>query len=127
MEEKRTALEMMGIQEGMRRQNAIARWCLGEANLSDRLTKERAKTQLERFYRDGCLWSLVHDEEMVSVRKRRQQRKQLLDEERMCPERDFDKARVEEWPTDDIHPDEMNLEESEYGRALVNESLPGTD
>ena len=72
MEEKRTAIEMMGFQEGMKRQNAILRWCHGGANLSDGLTKETAKTQLER---------LVHDEEMVSARKRRQQGKQPPHEE----------------------------------------------
>ena len=124
MEEKRTAIEMMGIQEGMRRQNAILRWCYGEANLTNGLTKETAKTQLERFYRDGCVWSLVHDEEMVSVRKRRQQGKQQLDEEPTSPKRDLDKAWLEEWPTDDIHPDELILDESEYVRAFVTESLP---
>ena len=72
---KRTAIKMMGIQEGMRRQNAILRWCHGEANLNDGLTKKTAKRQLERSYGDGCVWSLVHDEEMVSARKRRQQLK----------------------------------------------------
>ena len=95
MEEKRTAIEMMGIQEGIRRQNAILRWCHGEANLSDGLTKETAKTQLERFYDNGCVWSLVHDEEMVSARKRRQQGKQPLDEETSGPKRDLDKEWVE--------------------------------
>ena len=67
---KRTAFEMIGIQEGMRRQNPILRWCHGEAYPSDGLTKETAKTKLERFYDDGCIWSLVHDQEMVSARKR---------------------------------------------------------
>ena len=61
---------------------------------------------------------------MVSARKRRQQGKQPLDEEITCPKRDLDKACVEEWPTNDIDPNEMNLEESECGRALVHESLP---
>ena len=42
VEENRTAIEILGIQEGMRRQNAILRWCHGEANLSDGLTKETA-------------------------------------------------------------------------------------
>ena len=36
---KWTAIEMMGIQEGMKRQNAILRWCHGEANLRDGLHK----------------------------------------------------------------------------------------
>ena len=124
MEEKRTAIEMMGIQEGIRRQNAILRWCHGEANLSDGLTKETAKTQLERFYGNGCVWSLVHDEEMVSARKRRQQGKQPLDEETSGPKRDLDKEWVENWPTDDIHQIEPNSDEDEYERAFVNESLP---
>ena len=62
MEEKRTAIEMMGIEEGTGRQNAILPWCHGEANLSYGLTKETAKTQLGRFFGDGCVWSLVHDE-----------------------------------------------------------------
>ena len=44
-----TATETMGIQEGMKRQNAILRMCRGEANLRDGLSKETAKTQLERF------------------------------------------------------------------------------
>ena len=31
MEEKGTAIEIMGVQEGMKRQNAILRWCHGQA------------------------------------------------------------------------------------------------
>ena len=50
MEEKRTANEMMGIQDGMRCQSAILRWCHGEAKISvmDE-PRKRQKTQLERF------------------------------------------------------------------------------
>ena len=124
MEEKRTAIEMMGIEEGMTCKNAILWWCHGEANLSDGLTKEKAKTQLERFYGDGCAWSLVHDEEMVSARKRRQQGKQPQEEETTCPKRDLDKDWVEDWLTDAVHQNEPNLDESEYERAFVNERLP---
>ena len=29
-----------------------------------------------------------------------------------------------EGPTDDVHPDETNVDESKYERAFVNESLP---
>ena len=71
-------IEMMGFQEGMKRQDAILRWCHGEAKFSVGQTKETSKTQLELFYGDGCVWSLVHDEEIVSARKRRQQGKQPL-------------------------------------------------
>ena len=103
MEEKRTAIEMMGIQEGVKRQISILRWCHGQANLSDGLTKETTKTQLERFCGDGFVWSLVHDEEMVSARKRRQKGKQPLDEETTCPKRDLDKDWVEDWLIDANH------------------------
>ena len=71
MEEKRTAIDMMGIQEGMRRQNAILRWCHGEANLSDGQTMETTKTQKERFYGDGCVWL---DEETTCPKTRLGQR-----------------------------------------------------
>ena len=70
MEERQTAIELLGIQEGMRKRSVILRWCHGDANLSDGLTKETAKTHLDRFYHEGCVWSLVHDEESVSARKR---------------------------------------------------------
>ena len=114
----------MEEKEGMRRQNAILRWCHGEANLSVGPTKETAKTLLERFYGDGCVWCLVHDEEMVSTRKRRQQGKQPLDEETTCPKRDLDKDWVEDWLTDAIPQNEPNLDDAEHERAFANESLP---
>ena len=79
---------------------------------------------MERFYGDGCVWSLVHDEEMVGARKSRQQGKQSLDEETTCRKRDLDKDWVEDWLTDAVHQNEPSLDESEYERAFVNESLP---
>ena len=55
-EEKRTAIEMMGIQEGMRRQNAILRH--GEVNLSDGHAKETAKISVGTFlWRWMCMES----------------------------------------------------------------------
>ena len=71
--------------------------------------------------RQRCGWnvSLVTDmfEEMVRARKRRQQRKQPLDEETTCSKPDLDKDWVEDLTN------ERNLDESEYERAFVNESL----
>ena len=75
-------------------------------------------------YVGGFVWSLVHDEEMVSVRKRRQQGKQPFDEQTTCPKRDLNKDWVEDWLTDAVHQNEPNLDESEYERAFVNESPP---
>ena len=77
----------------------------------------------DRHY--GCVWSLVRNEEMVSARKRRQQVKQPLDEETTCPQRDLNKDSVEDWLTDAVRQNLPNLDEAEYERALVNESLPG--
>ena len=98
MEQKRTAIEMMGIQGGVKRQKATLWWCHGEARLSDGLTKETAKTQLDRFYGDGCVRSLVHDKEMDSARKRRQQGKLPP----TCPKRDLDTIWDDDWLTDGI-------------------------
>ena len=56
------------------------KWCHGEANLADGLTKETARTQLDNFYSGGCTWSLVYDNDMVSARKRRKKGQQPLGE-----------------------------------------------
>ena len=98
MEEKRTAIEMLGIQEGITEQEAIVRWCHGEANLADGLTKETARTQLDNFYREGCTWSLVYDKDMVSARKRRKMGQQPLDEQSSEAQKDLDKEWIHNWP-----------------------------
>ena len=115
---------MLGIQEGMRRQHVLFRWCHGEANLSDGVTKETVKAQLERFYRDRCVWSRVHEQEMVSARKGRQRGKFPLDEEDMRPKRVLDRKWIETWPPDATGQSELNGDESVCERAFVNEHLP---
>ena len=69
------------------------------------------------------MWNLVHDEEVVSASKRRQQGKLPLDEETTCPKRDLDKAWVDDCLTDGIHQNEPILDEFEYERAFLNDSL----
>ena len=81
----------------------MVRWCHEEANLSNGLTKETAKTG------DGCVWSLAHEEEMVSARKRRQQGKLPLGEETTCPKRDLDNIWVGDWLTYATHQKEPTL------------------
>ena len=98
MEEKRTAIEMLGIQEGITTQEAIVNWCHGEANLADGLTKETAKTQLDNFYGGDCTWSLVHDKDMVSARKRRKKGQQPLDEPEPEDRKDLEKEWLPSWP-----------------------------
>ena len=43
----------------------------GEANLSDSLTKPKAREQLEQFTRSGHKWRLMVDPEMKSAKKRK--------------------------------------------------------
>ena len=47
------------------------RWCHSEANLSDSLTKASAYGPIELYMRTGC-WVLVHDEEQLSAKKRKE-------------------------------------------------------
>ena len=47
------------------------RWCHSEANLSDSLTKATAYGPIELYMRTGC-WVLVHDEEQLSAKKRKE-------------------------------------------------------
>ena len=122
MEEKRTAIEMLGIQEGIIEQDAIVKWCHGEANLADGLTKETAKTQLDNFYSGGCTWSLVHDKDMVSARKRRKKGQQPLDEQSMHIEKDIEKEWDQSWPPRIADDDGEDILDPEAGeRALMNE------
>ena len=89
---------MLGIQEGISTQEAIVKWGHGEANLADGLTKETATTQLDNFYNGGCTWSLVHDNDMVSARKRRKKGQQPLDEQVMKAEKDLEREWLQSWP-----------------------------
>ena len=70
MEEERTAIEMMGIQEGMRRMKAMMTWRSKSQRWTDQ--RKRQRCSLNAF--------MVTDmfEEMVRARKRRQQRKTSL-------------------------------------------------
>ena len=92
MEEKRTAIEMLW--DPRRDEKAE---CNSEvANLSDGASVETGHMQSEQFYREGCVWSLVHDKEMLSARTRRQG-KLLLNEQSVCPRRDRSKSWNECW------------------------------
>ena len=68
--EKRTALELMAFERCIEETGLIVRWCHSEANLSDSLTKAAAYGPIELYMRTGC-WVLVHDEEQLSAKKRK--------------------------------------------------------
>ena len=69
--EKRTALELMAFERCIEETGLIVRWCHSEANLSDSLTKASASGPIELYMRTGC-WVLVHDEEQLSAKKRKE-------------------------------------------------------
>ena len=52
------------------RRDGAYRACHSEANLSDSLTKATAYGPIELYMRTGC-WVLVHDEEQLSAKKRK--------------------------------------------------------
>ena len=98
------------------------KWCHGEANLADGLTKETAKTQLDNFYSGGCTWSLVHDKDMVSARKRRLKGIQPLEEQSMEVEKDLEKEWRHDWPPTIVNDDGEDMLDPEADeRAFMNE------
>ena len=69
--EKRTALELMAFERCIEETGLVVRWCHSEANLSDSLTKAAAYGPIKLYMRTGC-WVLVHDEEQLSAKKRKE-------------------------------------------------------
>ena len=72
MSEKRTCIEMMGIQESLEPENVEVRWVHGEANLANSLTKSTELEQIDSFFRAGSRWAIVQDDLMLSAKRRRQ-------------------------------------------------------
>ena len=80
MSEKRTCIEMMGIQESLEPEQVEVRWVHGEANLSNSLTKSSELEQIDSFFRAGSRWAIVQDELMLSAKRQRQLGLRPLDE-----------------------------------------------
>ena len=68
--EKRTALELLAYEKCIEEVGIITRWCHSEANLADSLTKASAVAPIES-YMVSQSWSLVHDPEQLSAKKRK--------------------------------------------------------
>ena len=56
---------------------------------------------------------------MGNARKRRQQGKQQLNEEPMCTKSEMDKTWLKDLPTNSVHVDEMNLDESDTNEHFL--------
>ena len=76
--EKRTALELLAYIQNTDLNETDTRWCHGEANISDSLTKVGA-TKLIVDFMQKSEWTLVRDPNQLSGRKRKQQGKTLLE------------------------------------------------
>ena len=68
--EKRTALELLAYLRNTERNGTETRWVHGAANLADGMTKLGAAQMLWEFMSTST-WSLVHDEEQKSGKKRK--------------------------------------------------------
>ena len=80
MSEKRTCIEMMGIQESLAPEQVDVRWVHGEANLANSLTNCTELEQIDSFFRAGSRWAIVQDELMLNAKRRRQLGLRPLDE-----------------------------------------------
>ena len=110
---------------GINTQEAIVKWCHGEANLADGLTKETAKTQLDNFYNGDCTWSLAHDKDMVSARKRRKKGQQPLDEPDPEDGKDLEVEWLQSWPPNVVTDDGEDILDPEADeRAFMADSVP---
>jgi hypothetical protein len=70
LEEKRTAVELLGIKEIIRGANVKARWVNSDQELADGLTKPWKFDQLIKAMQKGC-WRIIFDPDFVSARKAR--------------------------------------------------------
>ena len=75
MEEKRTAIELLGIKERMPEARVLVKWVDGDQELADCLTKPWLTEQLMKALEWGQ-WTLTFDEDMMSAKKKRQLKKQ---------------------------------------------------
>ena len=97
--EKRTAIEMVGVQQSLVAEHVKLHWVNGDANLSDALTKEGAETVFHDFLERRQVWTLVHDPLMQSAKKRKSARVDRLGTAHSAQTaQDFLKPWVYEWP-----------------------------
>jgi len=71
LNEKRSAIEMVGIQKNLKPEGVSLHWVHGEANLADALTKDGAEAVMQAFLARDQRWALVHDPAMRSAKRRK--------------------------------------------------------
>ena len=75
MEEKRTAIELLGVKERLQQAKIVIKWVDGDQELADCLTKPWLHEQLMKALEIGA-WTLTFDETIMSAKKKRQLKKQ---------------------------------------------------
>ena len=89
MEEKRTAVELLGIKERLSQAKVQIKWVDGDQELADSLTKPWVYEQLMRALDLGC-WSIVFDSAMMSAKRKRQLNRSKDPSESVTGKKDFE-------------------------------------
>ena len=71
MEERRTAIELLGIKERLQQANVRCRWVSGDQELADGLTKPWQGDQLIKAL-EKARWQIVFDPEFMSAKRKKQ-------------------------------------------------------
>ena len=71
MEERRTAIELLGIKERLAQANIRCRWVSGDQELADGLTKPWQGEQLVKALQK-TRWSIIFDPEFISAKRKKQ-------------------------------------------------------
>ncbi len=78
--EKRTAIEMVSVQQSLNSEQVVMRWVHLKANLTNSLTKPTAEDPLRTFMSGRQRWRLVKDDLMRSSKNRRKAGLQRLEQ-----------------------------------------------
>ena len=77
LQEKQSALELLGVKEQIQRDGTDLRWVHSQAQLADGLTKVGARPVIEKFLEEQ-LWACKYDPAFESAKKRSQARKPVF-------------------------------------------------
>ena len=77
LQEKQSALELLGVKEQIQRDGTDLCWVHSQAQLADGLTKVGARPVIEKFLEEQ-LWACKYDPAFESAKKRSQARKPVF-------------------------------------------------
>jgi hypothetical protein len=77
LQEKQSALELLGVKEQIQRDETDLRWVHSQAQLADGLTKTGARPVIEKFLEEQ-IWACKYDPAFESAKKRTKARKSVF-------------------------------------------------